>query len=209
MIVLLENVGLPVPEETALIVAGYLVWQLHLRSSIVLAVAVVSAVAGDTLGYGLGWWHGQTVVERVANWGAVDADRMGSMRRFVMRYGATRRIRRQLPPRAFRTFCASQRARRHRGLRLGAVCRGDAAGRARGAHPGPHRDRRLGWRVLGPAQPHEADGRRHLLDDSVSWDRRQPLEDAAVRSSVLALAAQRGRMATTKWARESIVKLIQ
>jgi len=47
------------------------------------------------------------------------------------------------------------------------------------------------------------------LDDSVSWDRRQPLEDAAVRSSVLALAAQRGRMATTKWARESIVKLIQ
>ena len=87
-IVLLGNMGVPVPEETALIVAGYLVWQGHLRLSLVLAVAVSSAIAGDNLGYGLGWWYGQTVVERVAHWAAVDADRMGSMRRFVVRYGA-------------------------------------------------------------------------------------------------------------------------
>jgi membrane protein DedA with SNARE-associated domain len=87
VIVLLGNVGVPVPEETALIVAGYLVWQGHLQLSIVLVVAVVSAIAGDNLGYGLGWWFGQPAVERVAQWAAVDADRMGSMRRFVSRYG--------------------------------------------------------------------------------------------------------------------------
>jgi membrane protein DedA with SNARE-associated domain len=88
VIVLLGNMGVPVPEETALIVAGYLVWQGHLRLSIVLVVAVVSAVAGDNLGYGLGRWYGQTAVARVAHWAAVDADRMESMRRFVSRYGA-------------------------------------------------------------------------------------------------------------------------
>lgn len=87
VIVLLGNVGVPVPEETTLIVAGYLVWQGHLRLSIVLVVAVVSAIVGDNLGYGLGRWFGQTAVERVAHWAAVDADRMGSMRRFVSRYG--------------------------------------------------------------------------------------------------------------------------
>ena len=86
-IALLGNMGVPVPEETALIVAGYLVWQGHLRLSIVLIVAVVSAIVGDNLGYGLGWWFGQPAVERVAHWAAVDADRMGAMRRFVSRYG--------------------------------------------------------------------------------------------------------------------------
>jgi membrane protein DedA with SNARE-associated domain len=87
-IVLLGNMGVPVPEETALIVAGYLVWQGQLRLPIVLVVAVVSAVAGDNVGYALGWWFGQRAVERVARWAAVDAERMASMRGFVSRYGA-------------------------------------------------------------------------------------------------------------------------
>jgi len=88
VVVLLGNMGVPVPEETALIVAGYLVWQGQLQLSIVLLVAVVSAVAGDNLGYGLGRRYGQRAVERVAQWAAVDAERMGSMRRFVSRHGA-------------------------------------------------------------------------------------------------------------------------
>jgi len=88
VIVLLGNVGVPVPEETALIVAGYLVWQGHLQLWLVLVVAIVSAIAGDNLGYGLGRRYGPRVVERVARWAAVDADRMGSMRRVVGRYGA-------------------------------------------------------------------------------------------------------------------------
>jgi hypothetical protein len=54
VIVVLGNVGLPVPEETTLIVAGYLVWQGYFRLSIVLAVGVISAVTGDNIGYRLG-----------------------------------------------------------------------------------------------------------------------------------------------------------
>ncbi len=88
VIVALGNIGLPVPEESVLILAGYLVWQGHLRLAGVLVVGVISAVAGDNLGYWLGRRYGQRPVERVSRWTAVDAGRVASMRRFVSRYGA-------------------------------------------------------------------------------------------------------------------------
>lgn len=88
LILVLGNMGVPVPEETALIVAGYLVWQGHLRLPIVFVVSVVSAVAGDNVGYWLGRRYGQTAVERVARWAAVDTERINAMRRFVARHGA-------------------------------------------------------------------------------------------------------------------------
>ena len=43
--VVLRNVGLPVPEETILALAGYLAWQRRLRLPAGLAVGFVSAVA--------------------------------------------------------------------------------------------------------------------------------------------------------------------
>jgi len=88
VVVVLGNVGLPVPEETTLIVAGYLVWQGYFRLALVLAVGVVSAVAGDNIGYWLGRRYGPAAVERVARWAAVDVERMESMRRFMLRRGA-------------------------------------------------------------------------------------------------------------------------
>jgi len=87
-IVTLGNLGLPVPEESVLIVAGYLVWRGHLRLSGVLVVGVISAVAGDNLGYWLWRRYGQTPVERLARWTGVDVERMASMRRFVALYGS-------------------------------------------------------------------------------------------------------------------------
>ena len=50
LIVVLGNVGLPVPEETVLTVGGYLAWQGQLRLPVVVVVALVSAVAGDNMG---------------------------------------------------------------------------------------------------------------------------------------------------------------
>lgn len=88
VIVVLGNIGLPVPEETTLIVAGYLVWQGYFRLPIVLAVGVISAVAGDNIGYWLGRRYGAAAVERVARWAALDDARMESLRRFVVRHGA-------------------------------------------------------------------------------------------------------------------------
>ncbi len=87
LIVVLGNVGVPVPEETALLVAGYLVWQGRFRLPIVLAVGIVSAVVGDNMGYWLGRRYGRGVVERIARWGQVRPERLEAMQRVLARYG--------------------------------------------------------------------------------------------------------------------------
>src|SRR5437899_2435467 len=68
LVVILGNIGLPVPEETVLAVAGYLVWSGRLQLVPVLIVALVSAVAGDNFGYWLGRHYGRAAVERYAHW---------------------------------------------------------------------------------------------------------------------------------------------
>src|SRR4029450_8159038 len=66
VVVVLGNVGLPVPEETILALAGYLVWRGKLRMSLVLVVGIVSAVVGDNIGYWLGRRYGQNALPRYA-----------------------------------------------------------------------------------------------------------------------------------------------
>jgi len=84
LIVLLGNVGLPVPEETVLTVSGYLVWQGRLKLAPVLVVAVTSAVIGDNAAYWVGRRYGRLVITRLIR---VSPDRVERMQRFVMRYG--------------------------------------------------------------------------------------------------------------------------
>ena len=83
LVVILGNIGLPVPEETVLALAGYLVWAGQLRVLPVLIVAILSAVAGDTLGYWLGRNYGRTVVDRFAQ----NRGRVAAAERFIGRYG--------------------------------------------------------------------------------------------------------------------------
>ncbi len=87
LIVVLGNVGLPVPEESALIVAGYLVWQGELGLPLVLAVGVAGAVAGDNVGYWIGRRYGAGVLERFRRLIGASAHSFEAMRRFVVRYG--------------------------------------------------------------------------------------------------------------------------
>jgi len=87
LVVFLGNVGLPVPEETILALAGYLVWEGKLRLPLVLVVGVVSAAAGDNLGYWIGRRYGQEALARYGHWIGVTPARLEVMRRFVGRYG--------------------------------------------------------------------------------------------------------------------------
>src|SRR5262245_13498659 len=66
VIVVLGNMGLPVPEETILALGGYLAWQGQLRLSVVVLVGIVSAVVGDNIGYWLGRRHGAKAIEHYA-----------------------------------------------------------------------------------------------------------------------------------------------
>lgn len=86
--VILGNLGIPVPEESILILAGYLVWKGALRLSLVLIVGIFSAVAGDNLGYWIGRRLGQAAVERYGSWVRLTPARLDATRRFVTRYGA-------------------------------------------------------------------------------------------------------------------------
>jgi membrane protein DedA with SNARE-associated domain len=87
VVVILGNIGLPVPEETVLALAGYLVWSGRVHLLPVLIVALISAVAGDTFGYWLGRRYGRAAVERYARWLLTPA-RVATAESFVSRYGA-------------------------------------------------------------------------------------------------------------------------
>lgn len=87
VVVVLGNVGLPVPEETILALAGYLVWRGKLRMSLVLVVGIASAVVGDNIGYWLGRRYGQNALPRYALWVLGHPERLGNMKAFVARRG--------------------------------------------------------------------------------------------------------------------------
>ena len=86
--VILGNLGLPVPEESILVLAGYLVWQGALRLPLVLLVGILSAIAGDNLGYWIGRRYGQAAIARYGRWVLLTPARLDATRRFVTRYGA-------------------------------------------------------------------------------------------------------------------------
>jgi membrane protein DedA with SNARE-associated domain len=86
--VVLGNLGVPVPEESILVLAGYLVWQGDLRLPLVLLVGILSAIAGDNLGYWIGRRYGQEAIARYGRWVLLTPARLDATRRFVTRYGA-------------------------------------------------------------------------------------------------------------------------
>ena len=87
LVVVLGNVGVPVPEETILGLAGYLVWRGELRLSIVLMIGVLSAVVGDNIGYWLGRKYGRTVIKRHATT-IMPPQKLESAERLIERYGS-------------------------------------------------------------------------------------------------------------------------
>jgi membrane protein DedA with SNARE-associated domain len=85
LIVVLGNVGLPVPEETVLTLGGYLAWRGQLRFPMVVLVAIASAITGDNIGYWLGRAYGQRVLDRLT---ATSPKGAARARAFVLRHGA-------------------------------------------------------------------------------------------------------------------------
>ena len=87
MVVILGNMGFPVPEEAVLMVAGFLAWKGELRLPIVLAIGVVSAVAGDNLGYWFGRMFGREAIERYGHRLFLTSGRVELIEDFVARRG--------------------------------------------------------------------------------------------------------------------------
>lgn len=65
--VFVGNLGLPVPEESVVLAAGFLAGRDVLSLKLVMLVALASAVVGDNFGYMLGRTGGRQVVVRLAH----------------------------------------------------------------------------------------------------------------------------------------------
>ena len=88
LIVILGSIGLPVPEETILSLAGYLVWRGDLSLWLVLLAGIASASIGDNIGYWLGRRVGGAALRRHwMRWGLPLAT-LEASHRFVLNYGA-------------------------------------------------------------------------------------------------------------------------
>lgn len=88
LMVILGNMGLPVPEETVLALGGYLASRGVTRLHWVVVIGVISAVIGDNIGYWLGRRYGRAAIERYGRWVFVFPERLRTISAFVGRYGA-------------------------------------------------------------------------------------------------------------------------
>ena len=86
--VFLGNLGVPLPEETILIGAGFMAARQVLEPKRLLAVAIISAVAGDSFGFLLGRTGGQRLLERLSGRFAFVHQRYFHLRAFFDRHGS-------------------------------------------------------------------------------------------------------------------------
>ncbi len=83
VIVLLGNAGVPAPEESVLVLGGYLAWHGRLHLPLVIIVGVVSASLGDNLGFWAGRHYGMRAVARLP----LPPARVAQAQALIARYG--------------------------------------------------------------------------------------------------------------------------
>jgi membrane protein DedA with SNARE-associated domain len=86
-LILGESAGLPLPGETALITAGGLVAAGHLSLPLVILVAALAAITGDTIGYWLGRRGGRALLLRDGLGATHRRHTVRRADRFFARYG--------------------------------------------------------------------------------------------------------------------------
>jgi membrane-associated protein len=89
--VLLENAGVPVPGETAVLVAAFLAspaGQGHLQLGWVIVVASAAAILGDNLGYWLGRRLARPRLQGGSGFLFLTPQRFGKIEGYFARYGA-------------------------------------------------------------------------------------------------------------------------
>jgi membrane protein DedA with SNARE-associated domain len=83
VIVVLGNAGVPAPEESVLVLGGYLAWHGRLHLPLVIIVGVLSASLGDNLGFWAGRHYGQRAVARLP----LATARVAQAQALIARYG--------------------------------------------------------------------------------------------------------------------------
>lgn len=84
-VILVASVGLPLPASLLLIAAGAFVAQGQFPHGWTVVVATLAAVAGDSIGFGLGHWGGPGAIERISRWTGPQRQRQAT--HLVRRWG--------------------------------------------------------------------------------------------------------------------------
>ncbi len=87
LFVLLESAGLPLPGETALLVAAAAAGAHHRSIGAVIGVAAGAAIVGDAGGYWLGRRGGRPFLEHYGAWLRLDATKLERLEAFFSRHG--------------------------------------------------------------------------------------------------------------------------
>ncbi|HVN91226.1 MAG TPA: DedA family protein [Candidatus Binataceae bacterium] len=87
LLVFLGNLGIPVPEETVLLAAGFMAGRNELELRTLYLVGVTSAVSGDCCGFGFGRLGGQRLFERLAQRFRFVRDRYNRLQEFFHIHG--------------------------------------------------------------------------------------------------------------------------
>ena len=87
VVIVLGNIGVPVPEEAVLVLAGLLIWKQKLWFPAVLIVGILSAVLGDNLGYWVGRSYGRATINRYGQKLFITSERLDKMRKFLNHHG--------------------------------------------------------------------------------------------------------------------------
>jgi membrane protein DedA with SNARE-associated domain len=85
--VFIGNLGLPVPEETVVLAAGFLAGRNLLDVRMVFVVVVLSAIAGDSTGYLIGHTGGQRLLDRLCNMSLFVRHRRERFEKFFHEHG--------------------------------------------------------------------------------------------------------------------------
>lgn len=85
--VMLENAGLPVPGETVLLFAGFLAFHGHLQLGRAIVTAIAGATIGDSLGYAIGRKGGTALIRRLRGSFLVPARHYDRAQAFVLKHG--------------------------------------------------------------------------------------------------------------------------
>jgi membrane protein DedA with SNARE-associated domain len=88
LLVILGNIGVPVPEEAIMVLAGLLVWEKKLWFPAVVIVGFVGAVVGDNFGYWAGRRYGRALIKCYGQRLFITSERLDWIQRFVKRYGS-------------------------------------------------------------------------------------------------------------------------
>ena len=83
----LEDFGVPVPGETILIAAAVYAGAGRLNIVAVGLIAVLAAVAGDNVGYAVGFFGGRALMLRIGKYVGLTSERLGKAEGFFARYG--------------------------------------------------------------------------------------------------------------------------